>query len=131
MTFRETLDQHLQTIKDRDLRALGYTVPSDRVLLIRADGRVVETMPRFMELYEDWFDRARPSLDTEVVNVIETPDLGVAVVRLSYQDDSEDGRPVAESSHLSLVFQRRENKWNLVQEQNTPIRNVAPASWPT
>jgi hypothetical protein len=41
MTFRETLDRHLQSIQERDLSTLIDTLPADKLILIMADGRLV------------------------------------------------------------------------------------------
>jgi hypothetical protein len=51
MTFRETLDKHLKAIKGRDLRALIETLPDEALTLIMSDGRLVTTVPEFVELH--------------------------------------------------------------------------------
>ena len=65
------------------------------------------------------------SLRTDLVSVLEGPDLGVAVLHLEYRDAPPGGRPIHETSYLTLVFRRTGDKWVMVQDQNTPIKNPA------
>ena len=128
MTFRETLDQHLRAIRGRDLPGLIETLPPDALTLIMADGRLVRTTDEFIELHRGWFAASTWSLDAEVVSLIETPEVGVAVLRLDYRDDPADAPPIREASYLTLIFAMREGRWVMVQDQNTPIRSNPPAS---
>lgn len=89
MTFRETLRRHLQAIQERDLEA-----------------------------HRGWFAVQGWTLQASEVEVFESADLGVAVLRLDYREP-----PATHSrSYLSLVFQNRNGRWVMVQDQNTPIR---------
>jgi uncharacterized protein (TIGR02246 family) len=131
MTFAETLREHLRAIRDRDLPALMETLPAGGdLVLITADGRLVRSAREFADLHRDWFASPTWTLDTEPVHTIETPDLAVAVLRLDYRDMPADGPPVREASVLTLVFARRDGRWVMVQDQNTPIR-AAPPGPPT
>ena len=90
MTFRETLDRHLDAIRRRDLPALADTVSEGDLVLITSDG------------YEGGA-------------------LGVAVLHLDYRETPKQRPPVYQESYLTLVFQERQGKWRMVQDQNTPI----------
>jgi uncharacterized protein (TIGR02246 family) len=122
MGFRETLEEHLRAIRERDLPALVATLPADELVLIMADGRLVRSVPRFIELHRDWFAQSSWSLATELVSLAESHELGVAVVHLDYRDEPPDGAPIHQTSYLTLVFARRDGRWVMVQDQNTPIR---------
>lgn len=52
------------------------------------------------------------------LRAIRERDLAVAVLRPDYRE-----APATRSeSYLTLVFERRNGKWLMVQDQNTPIR---------
>jgi uncharacterized protein (TIGR02246 family) len=122
MTFRDTLDRHLQAIQDRDLGALIETLPADGLTLVMADGRLVRSVQEFVDLHRKWFAQPTWSLEVESVQVTETADVGVALLYLDYHDVAPDGRAIHESSYLTLIFARRDGKWVMVHDQNTPVR---------
>jgi ketosteroid isomerase-like protein len=122
MTFTETLHKHLEAIKARDLDALRETLPVDQLTLIMADGRLVTSVNEFLDLHASWFQHSTWSLATELVHQRETPDLGVAVIRLEYRDHPRDQSPIHEYSYLTLLFARQEGRWVMVHDQNTPIK---------
>lgn len=123
MTFRETLERHLQAIGERDLPALIETLPAHELTLITSDGRLVRTTAEFIDMHRGWFAETTWSLATEVVSLYESPEIGVAMLRLDYRDEKPGQAPIREESYLSLVFALREGRWVMVQDQNTPIRS--------
>jgi ketosteroid isomerase-like protein len=122
MTFRETLDRHLRAIQERDLSALIDTLPSDELILIMADGRLVRGTDEFLKLHAAWFAEASWSLHTNIISLDESPTVGVAVLRLDYRDEPPGKQHVYESSYLTLIFALREGRWVMTHGQNTPIR---------
>jgi uncharacterized protein (TIGR02246 family) len=118
MNFRETLAKHLRAIQERDLEALAETLAPERLVLIMADGKLVRSTAEFLEAHRGWFAMANWTLGTEEVEIFQGADLAVAVLRLDYREPSE----VRSESYLTLVFQRRDGKWLMVQDQNTPIK---------
>lgn len=125
MTFRETLDAHLDAIARRDPDALMATLPppGSPIVLIAADGSLVRSVEQFERMHRDWFASGSWILAAEVVEVAESADLGVGVLRLDYRDDPAGGPPVRQASYLTLVFARRDGRWAMIQDQNTPIRS--------
>ena len=125
MTFRETLDAHLDAIARRDTDALMATLPSpdSPIVLIASDGSLVRSVEQFERMHRDWFVSGSWTLSAEVVEVVESADFGVAVLRLDYRDAPADRPPVRQASYLTLVFARRDGRWAMIQDQNTPIRS--------
>lgn len=123
MTFRRALDAHLDAIARRDPEALMATLPPPDVpiVLIGPDGTLTRSVARFEQMHRDWFASETWTLGTEVVEIFESPDLGVAVLRLDYRDDPAGGPPIRQASYLTLVFARRAGRWMMVQDQNTRI----------
>ena len=63
MTFRETLDRHLQAIRNRDLSGLVETLPPDELVLITSDGRLVRAVSEFIAMHRGWFAESSWTLD--------------------------------------------------------------------
>jgi hypothetical protein len=122
MTFRDTLDRHVRAIRERDLPGLIETLPAGELTLITSDGRLVRNAAEFVEMHRGWFAETTWSLDAEVVSLVESPEIGVAVLRLDYRDAAPGRAPLREESYLSLVFALRDGRWVMVQDQNTPIK---------
>ncbi len=125
VTFEETLHKHLRAIHQRDLEALVETLAPVELVLVAATGEVSSETSRFIELHREWFGSPTWSLGTEVVHVREGADLATCLIKLDYRDEAEGGAAIEEHSVLSLVFQRVEGRWLLVQDQNTPITTEA------
>src|SRR4051812_41573797 len=123
MTFRDTLDKHLQAIQDRDLPALVETLPADELVLIMSDGQLRRRVADFVDAHRGWFAGKTWKLGTELVSVREGADLGIAVLHLDYRDSPPGGQPIRETSYLTLVFARQGDRWVMVHDQNTPIKN--------
>jgi hypothetical protein len=117
MSFREALALHLQAIQERNLEKLAATVSPERLVLIMADGKLVRSTPEFLEAHRGWFAMPGWTLETREVDTFEAADLAVAVLHLDYREPPD----VRRRSYLTLVFQRRDGKWLMVQDQNTPI----------
>lgn len=122
MTFRETLDKHLKAIKDRDLRALIETLPDEKLTLVMADGRLVETVHEFIELHRGWFEMTTWTMETRIAAIHEAQRMACATIHLDYRDESPDGTSIHETSYLTLVFALQGDRWAMVLDQNTPIR---------
>lgn len=118
MSFRDTLGRHLRAIQERNLEALADTVAPERLVLIMADGKLVRDTDAFIEAHRGWFSMPGWTLQTHEVAAFEGADLAVVVLRLEYREPPE----VRSQSYLTLVFERRDGKWLMVQDQNTPIQ---------
>jgi ketosteroid isomerase-like protein len=123
MTFREALDEHLRAIRERDLSGLQATLPADELILISSDGRLFKTVAEFLELHRGWFAETSWSLDVTVVHTVESAALGVAVLLLDYRDNAPGREPLRQLSYLTLIFARRDGRWEMIHDQNTPIRS--------
>jgi uncharacterized protein (TIGR02246 family) len=124
MTFRETLSAHLDAITGRDADALMATLPTtgEPIVLISSSGELVRDVAEFENRHRGWFESTTWRIEAEPVAVHESDDLGVAVLRLEYRDAPPGRAPIRESSYLTLAFARRDGRWQMVMDQNTPIR---------
>jgi uncharacterized protein (TIGR02246 family) len=122
VTFRDALGRHLLAIHERNLKALADTVAEDGLVLVMSDGRLVQSTEEFLELHRGWFAMKNWNLDVKPVQVWESADLGVAVLRLDYREIKPDRTGTRQESLLTLTFQKRGDKWVMVQDQNTPVK---------
>jgi ketosteroid isomerase-like protein len=127
MTFREALRVHLEAIQARDLAAFAATLPEETLVLITSDGRLVRRVSEVLQMHAAWFGNPHWILDATEVHVEEAPALGVALLRLDYRETPPGGAPVRQLSYLTVIFRREGERWVLVQDQNTPVREPAQA----
>ncbi len=120
--FREALGRHLLAIEDRDLGALADTVAPDGLLLVMSDGKLVRSTAEFLEAHRGWFAMKHWRLEVKPVHIYETAQLGVALLHLEYRDTPPGQPPSRQESLLTLIFENRNGRWLMVQDQNTPIK---------
>jgi ketosteroid isomerase-like protein len=78
-----------------------------------------QALHRHLQALERSHQHAR--LFATPLEIHEEPDAGVALLHLLYCEDAPGKRPVREQSHLTLVYQRRDDQWVVVQDQHSPI----------
>jgi uncharacterized protein (TIGR02246 family) len=122
VSFRDTLGRHLLAIHEKNLKALADTVAEDGLVLVMSDGRLVRRTEEFLELHRGWFAMKNWNLDVKPVQVWESADLAVAVLRLDYREIKPDRTGTRQESFLTLTFHNRGGKWVMVHDQNTPIK---------
>ena len=116
MDFRETLGRHLLAIETRDLATLAATV-ADPLILIMADGQLRRSKSEFVDAHRGWFAMTNWTLQAKPIEIYEGGSLGVAVLHLDYREGEKRSL-----SYLTLVFEKRDGEWLMVQDQNTPIK---------
>jgi uncharacterized protein (TIGR02246 family) len=122
VSFRDALGRHLLAIHEKNLKALADTVAEEGLVLVMSDGRLVQRTEEFLELHRGWFAMKNWNLDVKPVQVWESADLAVAVLRLDYREIKPDRTGTRQESFLTLTFQNRGGKWVMVHDQNTPIK---------
>ncbi len=122
MDFNETLEQHLDAIQQRNLGALMETLPENGdLILIMPNGRMMRTVTEYINFHKEWFDDQDWSVSTELVAKNQVDDMGYATLNLEYKDVDPDGNPIMMLLILNLIFEKRDDQWVLVHDQNTPI----------
>lgn len=120
MTFIETLNTHLKAVKERDLETLVSTMPPEggETVLILPHGSINKSRDHFVSGHKEWFADQSWNQEFEIVNTIETAEMGVATVRYTYIEEGQSPW----NALLGLVFQKMNNRWVLVHDQNTVIK---------
>jgi ketosteroid isomerase-like protein len=116
MNFRETLGRHLLAIETRDLDTLASTL-ADPLILITADGQLKRSKAEFVDAHRGWLAMKNWTLQAKPVEIYEGDSIGVAVLHLDYREGERQSL-----SYLTLVFEKRDGEWLMVQDQNTPIK---------
>ena len=120
--FREAIGRHLLAIEERNIEALAATLAPDNVLLVASDGRLTRSTAEFVEAYRAWFAMKHWRIDVKPIQVWEGAELGVALLNYAYREMPPGKPPTLQLSVVSLVFQNRNGKWLMVQNQNTPLQ---------
>lgn len=119
MTFKETLELHLEAVRNRDIDTLITTLPKEgeETILILPNGSMDRSRDSFVEGHIEWFSDKSWRQDIEILNIIESKEMGLATVKYDYVVDEK----VLSTALLTLVFKLVDNNWVLVHDQNTPI----------
>ncbi|WP_105615909.1 YybH family protein [Vallitalea okinawensis] len=119
MEFKDTLELHLQSIKDKNLDIFLSTVSKEEVVLIMPDGNIIDEKEKFESFHQDWFMDEDWSLHYELLKVIESVDMCSALLKINYRDCDPEGQPIKINYYLNLVFKKFKDQWLLVFDQNT------------
>lgn len=119
--LRETVERHLDSVERRDLQTLIDTITTGKELpLIFPDGEKLDTRRQFVDLHKAWFADDSWRMQMELIDLIETTELGHALVRYRYTT-VEGSKAETRENWLALTFAKEEGSWRLVFDQNTPI----------
>lgn len=120
-TFNETLDIHLNAIRNSNLKLLEPTV-SDSIIHISPMGDKNQSKVKFMKVHEDWFKRTNWEWSGIVLTKKSTESLGYALIEYSYLEKDNGGKVLFKiKSYLTLIFNKSDKGWQLVYDQNTII----------
>ena len=119
-TFEKTLKTHLQAVEDRDFDTLISTLPEQggEIVLILPNGSIDKSRDNFIAGHKEWFAGKSWKQKFEVINTIETAEMAVATIKYIYIE----GNGETWNALLGLVFQKVDDHWVLVHDQNTRIQ---------
>jgi ketosteroid isomerase-like protein len=127
LTFRETLDRHLNAIQQRDLAAFVDTLTTeDAISLLLLNGMCIGERVAVIDFMREWFADLDWRIHFDLIRTIETSEMGMAFLLVTYDDVEQAGRPYQMKYYLSLVFTRQGERWGLVHDQNTLLRKPDP-----
>lgn len=122
MGFKDTLELHLQSIRDKNIEVFLSTVNSDDVTLIMPDGNIIDEKEKFEAFHKDWFMDDDWNMSYEILKIIESIEMCSALLKVDYKDCDADGKPIRIHYYLNLVFKKYNDQWLLVLDQNTFIK---------
>lgn len=121
--FRAAVEAHLLAVASRDMEALLPTLTQGRKLtMIAPDGYKFDTRQQYVDFHRQWFaTQDEGEFEFEIVRLIESPELGHALIRYRYNSRDAAGEARSTMSWLALTFALEGGRWRLVFDQNTPI----------
>ncbi|MBS4065029.1 MAG: nuclear transport factor 2 family protein [Chitinophagaceae bacterium] len=122
-TFNETLDIHLDAIRNADIGSFEPTV-SDSLLHISPMGEKNQSKAQFIKLHQNWFKRTNWEWEGIILEKHNNSSLGYALIEYSYlEKDTAGNISFKTKCYLTLIFKKTDSGWQLVYDQNTIISN--------
>lgn len=122
--FVPALEAHLDAVAAHDMDALLPTLTSgEKLTMITPEGDRLTTTQQYVDFHREWFAAGddQEELDFEVVNVVESPELSHALMRIHYVYTDPAGDRQNYTGWLTLTFALEDGRWALVFDQNTGI----------
>jgi ketosteroid isomerase-like protein len=119
--FSETLDIHLNAIRNADLASFEPTV-SDSIIHITPMGEKNKSKAQFIKVHQDWFKRTNWEWKGIVLEKHNNNSLGYALIEYLYSEKDAAGNISFKiKCYLTLIFKNSFKGWQLVYDQNTII----------
>ncbi|MBI1751391.1 MAG: nuclear transport factor 2 family protein [Acidobacteria bacterium] len=127
MDFDAVINKHLGAIKTRDLKSFTETITGDdSITLILPNGHYSKTRREFLTSIQTWFQEKDWRFSYQIESRVHTPELGLVVLRVAYDDMDSDQKPYHLDYFLTLVFKKSSSGWFLIHDQNTLINPKQP-----
>lgn len=120
--FDAVLKKHFNAIEHRDLDRLLETVSQDEIILILPSGKYSTTFETYKEINQTWFADPSWKIDFTILKKIVNENTAIALARIEYIN--QETNETEFNYFLSLTFQKRNDGWKLVYDQNTIISEV-------
>ncbi|MCL2353681.1 MAG: nuclear transport factor 2 family protein [Defluviitaleaceae bacterium] len=118
--FESVLNVHLKAIADRDLSVFSkFLHPSQNIIIILPNGNIIEGFESVVNFHKRWFEDLDWHMDVKMLDIITIDNVGYALLDVIYHDLDEDGNPYELKYFLSLLFNKINNRWFLIRDQNT------------
>lgn len=117
-----TILNHLTAIEKRDLNKLLNTVNSEKITLILPNGKYSTSLEEYKRVNFEWFSDKSWRIEYKIKEKIIKEDLAIILTEITYFEKDEKGEESKFNYFLSLVFQRSNDDWKLIYNQNTIIK---------
>lgn len=120
MIFKEVLEIHLKSIKDKDFDLFITTISDDEdITLIMPNGTLINGRKNFVDLHKEWFLDEDWDFNYEILKIEEGQEISFALLKVDYKDLDGKGNEYLMNYYLNLLFKKMEDQWRLVYDQNT------------
>jgi ketosteroid isomerase-like protein len=89
------------------------------IRIIFPDGGTIEGYDDILSFHKEWFADMDWRMDFEILDIYSNGLMGYALMDVVYHDLDENGSPYEMNYYLSLLFEKIDNKWILIRDQNT------------
>ncbi len=122
IAFDAILEKHFDAIEQRNLNQLLGTVSKNEIILILPSGKYSSTFEKYKEINQAWFEDPSWKIDFTILNKILGEDIAIALAEIEYINQESNETEL--NYFLNLTFQKINNEWKLVYDQNTVIMKV-------
>lgn len=119
MEFKDRLNDHLESLKNKDLKTFMETVSTEDITLIMPNGNLITNYKEFYELHKEWFLDEDWTIEYEILKQDEYSNIGTVLLSIVYKDVDENSNPIVMTYYLHLIFKKSGNEWLLIHDQNT------------
>jgi hypothetical protein len=119
MDFKNTLELHLDSMKNKDLNKFISTVNLENIILIMPNGTLIREKEEFIELHKNWFADNDWDLNYKIINIEESIEISSVLATIDYTDCDAEGNIIKMNYYLNLIFRKEDEKWLLIHDQNT------------
>ena len=119
MEFKQLLENHLEALVSKDFNSFIETVSSENITLIMPNGNLITKHQVFSDLHKAWFSDNDWSISYEIIHIMEKSDICTALLSVDYKDVNENNEPVTLLYYLNLIFEKKDDSWFLIYDQNT------------
>lgn len=121
MDFDQALEKHMQAIVQKDIVSFTDTIHPTDITLILPNGKLIQNREEFIQFNQDWFSDLDWKIKYDIVKSQESKEMSFAVLFIQYDDLDEEGTPYQQDYYLHLVFEKENDNWLLIYDQNTFI----------
>ena len=87
-------------------------------------GKIFRDVPSFLESQLPWFHGSAGSFEFTLERSEVSGDLGAVISKVEYRDVDAHGKPFALEISISFIFRRVKDRWFLIHDQNTVLRET-------
>lgn len=121
-SFENTLDKHINSIKNRNLDEYLSTVSQKNITVIFPNGKILNSFKDVSDFHKEWFSENNWTFDYEIVQKTVLQSTAIVVLKIKYCEKDENQNNKTINYILSLIFAKENNQWKLIHDQNTLIK---------
>lgn len=122
LTFLDALNDHLNAIQQRNIKALEPTV-AENVTVIDPNGTRSDGKKEFMLFHTNWFAQPNWKRNDTILTKSVSDSIGYTLIQYQYiQNDTSGNIEFELHAYQILIFENSDAGWQLVFDQNTAIK---------
>jgi ketosteroid isomerase-like protein len=116
VSILEALEEHLESISERDIDRFAATLAAHDVRFVGGNGSIIEGRENVIAAHRDWFMDDTWRFDPQILWTREESGAAWALTRVEYRENG-----TARMFLLLFLFVEEDGSWRVVYDQNTPI----------
>jgi ketosteroid isomerase-like protein len=121
-TFLDALNEHLNAIQQRNIKALEPTV-AENVTVIDPNGARSDGKKEFLHFHTNWFAQSNWQRNDTILTTSVSDSIGHTLIQYQYiQNDTAGNIEFQLHAYQILIFKNSDAGWQLIFDQNTAIQ---------